>query len=482
MAYTIEIICVGTDKYREVQKVIELLTSVQDQFIFITPPKGSKNIGLSYALANYTTSEIYEWLTEYRRNAKGVHPYLIAVISGHLRSREYNHLFGSHKAEEGFAIISLFDFDKFVESETAYLAYYFARYGLSFVNPEWKNHKDTRTCYFDKKIIKRDIRLSLLSSGALCGECTRNFNKFFDEDIYEAFAKMAQLVTALEVKDYEKIGSMTGRNELPKIVILTAIKEEYNAICQHLVEVKDIRKDGTFYASGFFEFEGRRIARVIVRECGPKNTTASQEVERAINFFGPKMMLFVGIAGSRKPKDFGVGDVVFSEKVYSYEGGKATAEELKARPDSIPSTYVLFELAKNECKKDDWKRLVKHENINGIKAGIGIIASGEKVVEHHDADVGLILDKHYNDASAVEMEGYGFMRAMQRQGDNAAGIIFGVVRGISDILERENRADPPTVDNAERRPDDVKQFASATAAAFAFWLIGKFYGDEDIDE
>lgn len=263
------------------------------------------------------------------------------------------------------------------------------------------------------------------------------------------------------------------RNGLPTVVILTAIQEEYLAVKEHLTNVVDGDRNNTDYEIGIFEFKGKAIANVIIRECGAKNTTASQETERAINYFSPNMMMFVGIAGSRKPNDFKIGDVIFPEKIYYYEGGKAALNSFKARPDAVSPTFELLEKAKKERKKEDWQTMIKGKYSDSVKANIGIIASGEQLIDHHDSEIGKILNEHYNDSSAVEMEGYGFAKAASRQGSETKSIIIGVVRGISDIIELP--ADKQAEVSIDRRPDNAKLFASDTAAAFAFWLILKTY-------
>jgi nucleoside phosphorylase len=117
--------------------------------------------------------------------------------------------------------------------------------------------------------------------------------------------------------------------------------------------------------------------------------------------------------------------------------------------------------------------MIKGNYSDSVKANIGIIASGEQLIDHHDSEIGKILNEHYNDSSAVEMEGYGFAKAASRQGSETKNIIVGVVRGISDIIELP--ADKQAEVSIDRRPDNAKLFASDTAAAFAFWLILKTY-------
>lgn len=264
-----------------------------------------------------------------------------------------------------------------------------------------------------------------------------------------------------------------SRANLPTVVILTAINEEYLAVRKHLKEVIEADQNDTNYEAGIFEFNGKEIAKIFIRECGAKNTTASQETERAIQYFKPKAMLFVGIAGSRKPKDFSIGDVIFPEKVYSYEGGKSEKDSFVARPDIASMTFTLMETAKKERRKEDWKALIKGNWEQEVKADLGIIASGEQVVEHYNSDIGKILTEHYNDTSAVEMEGFGFAKAANRQGRETNNILIGIVRGISDIIEQPSKKRKEK--NQDRRPTNAKQIASDTAAAFAFWLILKTY-------
>ena len=266
--------------------------------------------------------------------------------------------------------------------------------------------------------------------------------------------------------------NMTIHN-LPTVVILTAISEEYLAVRAHLSNIVDADQNDTTYEAGIFEINSKKIAKVFIRECGAKNTSAAQESERAIQYFTPDLMLFVGIAGSRKPGDFKIGDVIFPEKVYSYEGGKAEKEIFQARPDEALMSYSLMETAKKIRLKDEWKTLIKGSWNEDIKANLGVIASGEKLVEHYESDIGKILTRHYNDTSAVEMEGFGFAKAVNRQGRLTSNILVGVVRGISDVIEQPKKRKKQ--DSLDRRPDYAKKIASDTAAAFAFWLVYKVF-------
>lgn len=262
---------------------------------------------------------------------------------------------------------------------------------------------------------------------------------------------------------------------LPKIVILTAIKEEYVAVRAHLNEIVDLKKDSVIYEQGIFFHNGKKIAKVFIKECGPKNPISAQETQRALTNFHPQCILFVGIAGSKKPHDFKLGDVIFPEKVHYYEGGKSELAGFKPRSDDVRPTFALYEIAKLERHKDDWKKLIKTNLTTKVSADIGIIASGEKVVEHYDSEAGKMISTYYGDSSCIEMEGYGFLNTISRQGGEFATLFAGVVRGISDILEQGEQEPVQNTANVERRPLDAKRIASDTAAAFAYWLVIKIF-------
>ena len=293
------------------------------------------------------------------------------------------------------------------------------------------------------------------------------------EDLWGHKSKVFKHSQSSDDQQQTKKNNVHARESLPTVVILTAIQEEFLAVRSHLKDIVDADQDGTDYEAGIFEVNNKEIAKVIIRECGAKNTIASQETERAIQNFKPSCILFVGIAGSRKPNDFSVGDVIFPEKIYSYEGGKSERDSFKARPDLVFATYALAETAKKERRKNNWKSFIKNDWDKEVKADLGIIASGEKIVEHYNSEIGAILTEHFNDTSAVEMEGFGFAKTATRQSSKTNNILVGIVRGISDIIEQPGS--PSEEAGNDRRPDNAKEFAADTAAAFAFWLIFKTY-------
>ena len=139
--------------------------------------------------------------------------------------------------------------------------------------------------------------------------------------------------TGVRQQDNQQIDS-----HAPRAVILTALPLEYQAVRARLTFLQEeTHPQGTVYELGKF-LSGARAWEIGIVEIGPGNTRAAAEAERAIQYFQPDVILFVGVAGGIK--DVALGDVVAATKVYAYESGKDEAT-LKPRPDVMNSAYRL---------------------------------------------------------------------------------------------------------------------------------------------
>jgi nucleoside phosphorylase len=241
-------------------------------------------------------------------------------------------------------------------------------------------------------------------------------------------------------------------------VILTALPTEYLAVRKHLTGVKEEVHKGTVYERGHFGLWSVGIA-----EIGPGNASAASQAERAIEYFKPDVILFVGVAGGIK--DVSLGDVVASTKIYGYESGKETPEGFQPRPEIGLSAHALEQRARAEARKEDWlRRLIEREP--KPKVFVAPIAAGEKVLASTKSIVYQFLRKQYGDAVAVEMEGFGFLNATRANPSVSAM----VVRGISDMIDGKANAD--ATGSQDR--------AANNASAFAYQLLEKFQPEQQI--
>jgi adenosylhomocysteine nucleosidase len=249
-----------------------------------------------------------------------------------------------------------------------------------------------------------------------------------------------------------------------KILIPTALSLEFNAVKAHLSDVHPIKHPTTSstYEQGIYTFENTTYTILLV-ETGAGNSRAADETGRAIDFFKPDYVIFVGIAGGLK--DVKIGDVAVSTKVIGYEMGKADVD-FKPRFDAMPASYILEQLAKQVKRDNTWIEKLKKDGSIPV-AYVQPIASGEKVVSSEKSVVFSYLKQYCSDAVAVDMEGNGFLIAARPYQAHAIE-----VRGISDLLENKALADA----------GGSQPLAAVNAAAFTFSMIELLSKDDPIKQ
>ena len=246
---------------------------------------------------------------------------------------------------------------------------------------------------------------------------------------------------------------------MPIAVILTAISVEYKAVRAYLTDSqRDRHDDGTIYERGNFSFNGKSWQVAIV-QTRAGNTEAAVETKRAIDYFKPNVVLFVGVAGGIK--DVSLGDVVAATKVYAYESGKVVEENFLPRSNASNVSYSLEQIAKAEADGEDWlKRIKGSTQTKTPKAHVGPIASGDKVLASKDSEIYKILLSNYGDALAVDMESHGVLTAVRA--NQKINVL--IIRGISDLIDGKSEADKA----------GWQEIAASHASAFAFEILAKY--------
>lgn len=259
-------------------------------------------------------------------------------------------------------------------------------------------------------------------------------------------------------------------------VILTALDSEFQEVKRHIEPLGIVtHPSGTNYHLGSFVLK-RTHWIIALAANGKRNIKTAVATERAINYFDPDAIIFVGCAGGRDEGK--IGDVVAASRIYDYEAGAETKEGFRGADQGATVGYKtgqLLELLKNSS----WKTRVQiSEEIIGVAPSkeklddilrdgllrIEPIASGEKT-HKIDKSPGLVqIERASRDAAAVETEGHGFLTAAHMNNHDCAIIL----RGLSDKI-----ADKNGITDRWSQP-----FSTACAAAVAFEFLAGIEPDK----
>jgi nucleoside phosphorylase len=252
---------------------------------------------------------------------------------------------------------------------------------------------------------------------------------------------------------YPRAATASGESRLPKVLIATALPLEREAVMRHLSAAS---YDPDLFADVAPWPADNPLFEVYVFTTGAGNLSALAAMLRAVSKgVAPTLAFFTGVCGA--VKDSAIGDVVYGTKVYYYEGGKEEAGMVHARPNALLTEEALVQMAIRVADKA-WQ---PETGADGVmpRATPAVIGSGELVLAS-TADGAAnykLIKSAYNDTQVVDMEAYGFMKAM----DQADVKLAMVIRGVSDQIAGKGTADAR----------GSQPLAMRNAAAFLFALI-----------
>ena len=248
--------------------------------------------------------------------------------------------------------------------------------------------------------------------------------------------------------------SAEGRVRLPKVLIATALPLERDQVIKELPEAgydPDLLADVAPWPSEHPIFE------VYLFTTGAGNLSALTTMLNALGGgLRPQYAFFVGVSGGVKDSD--IGDVVYSTKVYYVEGGKEEKDGYKARPASEETSEELVQLA-HRVAGTPWQPAEESDVPLMPKATPAIMASSENVLTTTvpTAENYQRIKTAYNDTQVVDMEAYGFLKAMRTKGVRHSMVIRGVSDTIANKAESDARGNQP--------------LAARNAVAFLFAML-----------
>lgn len=220
--------------------------------------------------------------------------------------------------------------------------------------------------------------------------------------------------------------------EQTEILILTANKYETNILHYNIAEKlrnseaeenKKIRKIvlKTFGSNHFFYFFqwGNYKAVHIMAETTGSNTVGGAEdmIRMAFQYrnFQPMAVISFGICFGINHKTQRLGNVIISEKLYSYGVG------LKIKDDKIvindDNNFVIHDLLRNNIRE------LKNQSVISENQGeyVGNYITGEAVMSSESLKQKVVQSATVSQVMAGEMEGYGIFKECMRYGRDGKG-------------------------------------------------------------
>jgi predicted ATP-binding protein involved in virulence/nucleoside phosphorylase len=237
------------------------------------------------------------------------------------------------------------------------------------------------------------------------------------------------------------------QSNIPCAVILTALPVEYLAVRSHLHDLQAVTiPGGKKCEKGTFTFN-LQGCDVIISEIGSGNSNAAIETERAIEYFKPDLILFVGIAV--KIRYVALGDVVAATRIYEYESAIAKTDPHRI----VHSSSLLQKRASNEEETGEWVKRLPAINSSTPRVFVAPMLSGDRIKSLQEP---LSFSGAFGEAVAGEMEGLGFL-------SSTPNLEAMVIRGIAYSIG--------STGNIDRNHEEI---AARNASAFAFEMLAKF--------
>jgi predicted nucleotide-binding protein len=169
----VEIIEVGDLPTESITVALSLANSLQKEFVYNRLPETEAQPFQVYAFNRIKAEDFMDSMEQVRNSIRGYHPFLLAFVDAELDGKDYGNIFGSNRAKKGVGVCTVSNVAGVILQPGkmhAYFLYYLARYTLSYIATEHKNHDDTRGCIYDRKVNKLDI-LESMKARAFCDEC-----------------------------------------------------------------------------------------------------------------------------------------------------------------------------------------------------------------------------------------------------------------------------------------------------------------------
>ncbi len=217
--FTLEIAIVG-DKYSsDIEKAVKSANSIQDEFEFIILDETKQKYFQPLSFDKVDINILFDDLENIKNKLDGFHPHLLLITDGYLYDpiKDLTNLFGDTSPERKLSILTTNYVGTVIlpeEKMESYFVYYFARFVLNYLQPELKNHKESKSCVMDLKQKKTDL-VNSMRKKALCNDCRR----FLIETNQKISPSQFTAVNEIFGKSGELLNNDQAKINLPKVFI-----------------------------------------------------------------------------------------------------------------------------------------------------------------------------------------------------------------------------------------------------------------------
>jgi nucleoside phosphorylase len=261
--------------------------------------------------------------------------------------------------------------------------------------------------------------------------------------------------------DAEMAMEIRGRAGHSKVAIITAIREEFDAV-RRVTGFSDFVPE-TAWLCDQSNSEGNYqiiVAQAVDSSNGPCRDLLNDLKEK----FMPEFVIMCGIAGGNSSRwGAELGNLIIADHVEGYEtqrlaGGKSTHQK---KAHDHPSYYLRGTIAERVVTKATWQQSISESRPGPgePKVIIGNLISGEKLLGDKDNAYQKEIFETHETAKAVDMETIGLARGVYAsRATRHYNLQYLVVRAISDRVDAD--------DNQDER-DQWRLYAADVAAAFS---------------
>ena len=257
-------------------------------------------------------------------------------------------------------------------------------------------------------------------------------------------------------------------NNYKTIILITALEDEYNAVCTIFGKEKETFKSGLKYCSIKYKIKNINIKVIIIKQYSMGMISASSATTYAIHKFKPQMILMCGVCAGVN-KEIQLGDLIVFTPVFDYECGKYI--EGKFYPDF--RHHQIDGKSRGIVEKMRNDKLLKRKIKDGYtyKEGTPVTelnihvcqgATGSAVIADPNKVEGIA--EHQRSLSAIDMESYAVAEIASIASEKK--IPWLVVKGVQDHAD-------------SLKSDKYRNYAAYTSAVFMKEFLNEYFSNND---